>query len=434
MGEKILIVQCEHCQTKYRIADEKVKGKGVKVRCAKCENVFTVTAPEEAAAPPPSAPPAPEPPAPDPPGPDPVAQSAELPPLGAPPSVDAAAPGVPPLPDTGAPATDGPLGAYEPPSSDEGLGDLGAPSLGRPAHEQDRNGEPQAPAAADPGLPDLGGFELEGTMREGTDDGLGNLPDLSGSSAQPSPDTAVGGGDWGNISIGGGAAPEESGDDFGIASAPDYVPPPPTPLEEGADPMAPPVPHDTSSTATSAVPSYEPEAASSKGGRKGLVLILFLAVLGAGGYFAYPKVKPIIMKYVKSGAQESAGTLTPANIQVKPLQRNDGKEIFTVRGEVRNESAGTVGMIQVEAQFRNAADEVIGRAEAFCGNIIEDSTLAGTDMGRIKADLNNELGQSLSNASIPAGGKVPFLIVLDNPPAGVSKVTVTISNFQETTL
>jgi hypothetical protein len=115
------------------------------------------------------------------------------------------------------------------------------------------------------------------------------------------------------------------------------------------------------------------------------------------------------------------------------LKRNDGKEIFTVRGEVRNESAGTVGMIQVEAQFRNAADEVIGRAEAFCGNVIEDSTLVGTDMGRIKADLNNELGQSLSNASIPAGGKVPFLIVLDNPPAGVSKVTVTISNFQETT-
>jgi hypothetical protein len=141
----------------------------------------------------------------------------------------------------------------------------------------------------------------------------------------------------------------------------------------------------------------------------------------------------MIMKYVKPGAQETAGTLTPANIQVKPLKRNDGKEIYTVRGEIRNESAGTVGMIQVEAQFRNAADEVIGRAGAFCGNIIEDSTLISTDMGRIKADLNNELGQSLSNASIPSGGKVPFLIVLDNPPGGVSKVTVTISNFQETT-
>ncbi len=42
-----MIVQCEHCHTKYRIADEKVKGKGVKVRCAKCENVFTVTPPKE---------------------------------------------------------------------------------------------------------------------------------------------------------------------------------------------------------------------------------------------------------------------------------------------------------------------------------------------------------------------------------------------------
>ena len=306
---------------------------------------------------------------------------------------------------------------------------MGDPAMGRPAHEQDRV---DAPPASEPGLPDPGGFGLEGTMHEGADAGLPGLGALDGGqdelAAQPSPDTAQGGGDWGNISIGGDAAPEESGDDFGLASAPDYVPPP-TPIEDGSDPTAPPMAHAPDTSATSTVPAYEPEAASSKGGRKGLVLILLLAVLGACGYFAYPKV----MEYVKPATQQSEGTLTPANIQVKPLKRADGKEIFTVRGEVRNESAGTVGMIQVEAQFRNAAGDVIGKAGAFCGNIIEDNVLAGTDMGQIKADLNNELGQSLSNASIQSGGSVPFLIVLDNPPAGVSKVTVTISGFQETT-
>lgn len=339
----------------------------------------------------------------------------------------------PPSQDMGAPTADSPLGGYEPPTENEGLGDLGVPGGGRPAHEQDRAEEPQPPAASDPGLPDLGGFELEGTMREGTDEGPGDLPDLSGSSAQPSTDTAEGGGDWGNISIGGDAAPEGDSDGFGLAAAPDYEPPPPVPMEEEQDPMAPSVPHETGSAATSSVPAYEADAGSSKGARKGLVLILLLAVLGAGGYFTYPQIKPMIMKYVKPGAQETEGTLTPANIQVKSLKRTDGKEVYTVRGEVRNESAGTVGMVQVEAQFRNASDQVIARSQAFCGNIMDDNTLAGRDLGQIKADLNNELGQSLSNASIPSGGVVPFLIVLDNPPAGVSKVTVTISGFQETT-
>lgn len=37
-----MIIQCDTCQTKFRLDDSKVKDSGVKVRCAKCRNVFTV--------------------------------------------------------------------------------------------------------------------------------------------------------------------------------------------------------------------------------------------------------------------------------------------------------------------------------------------------------------------------------------------------------
>ena len=33
---------CERCQTRYSIADEKVRGKILKVRCKSCQNVITV--------------------------------------------------------------------------------------------------------------------------------------------------------------------------------------------------------------------------------------------------------------------------------------------------------------------------------------------------------------------------------------------------------
>src|SRR4051812_13315061 len=36
---------CERCQTKYSIADEKVRGKVLKVRCKSCSNVITVREP-----------------------------------------------------------------------------------------------------------------------------------------------------------------------------------------------------------------------------------------------------------------------------------------------------------------------------------------------------------------------------------------------------
>ncbi len=41
-----MIVRCEACQTRFRLADEKIKAGGTKVRCSKCKEVFTVMPPE----------------------------------------------------------------------------------------------------------------------------------------------------------------------------------------------------------------------------------------------------------------------------------------------------------------------------------------------------------------------------------------------------
>ncbi|MBI5970530.1 MAG: zinc-ribbon domain-containing protein [Deltaproteobacteria bacterium] len=55
-----MVIQCDKCQTKFRLDDSKVTGAGIKVRCTKCQNVFIVRppgyqdAPQEAAPPPPS--------------------------------------------------------------------------------------------------------------------------------------------------------------------------------------------------------------------------------------------------------------------------------------------------------------------------------------------------------------------------------------------
>jgi predicted Zn finger-like uncharacterized protein len=37
-----MIIQCDQCKTKFRLDDAKVPDKGVKVRCAKCKNIFLV--------------------------------------------------------------------------------------------------------------------------------------------------------------------------------------------------------------------------------------------------------------------------------------------------------------------------------------------------------------------------------------------------------
>jgi predicted Zn finger-like uncharacterized protein len=56
-----MIVQCEQCQTRFKIPDEKVTEKGVKVRCTKCQHTFRVSRAPAGATPGASAPPVPGP-------------------------------------------------------------------------------------------------------------------------------------------------------------------------------------------------------------------------------------------------------------------------------------------------------------------------------------------------------------------------------------
>jgi len=350
-------------------------------------------------------------------------------------------PGLPPLPPLGE-SLDSPVPGDEhglpdqtpsgqdeedpffPPSGERAV-EAGSP---RPAHETDPKDPGPSPGNAQDS-PESDGFEIERTLRNETPSGFdpsGFTPDEGLDAALSEPDPEAG---WGNIAIGG-PTPSEGGDeDIELAGEPSYEPPPPVPTEE------PPVdavhePGDGSTRETSRMPAYQNEVRSSGGGgRKAVVVLLLLGVLGGAGYFAYPTV----MRIVESRIPQVEGTLTPSNIQVKALTRADGKIIYSVRGVVRNESATNVGMVQVEAQFRNESGDVLSKATSYCGNLLEESQLLSLDLKKVQADLQNELGQSLSNASITPGMTVPFLVVLDNPPSGISKVTVSITSFKETT-
>ncbi len=40
-----MIITCEQCQARFKLADEKLKSEGTKVRCSKCQSIFTVFPP-----------------------------------------------------------------------------------------------------------------------------------------------------------------------------------------------------------------------------------------------------------------------------------------------------------------------------------------------------------------------------------------------------
>lgn len=437
-----MIVECEKCHTKYRIPDEKVRGKGVKVRCAKCHHTFTVFPPREVPVPPPSSPQPPQ---------DlsdthkPEARSAE-------PSGPAgtgqpdffggseekplpASPPTPPPPDgdRGLPPFASDLLAANPPGPEADDEDL-LPGSGeevsekgsdRPAHEKDR-GLSGPLKDTQTGIPEEAVFFIESTLRNGSPLPLGgDSPEEPASPAGiPAGGEAIK--DWGNISLDSGAETEDwkeidPGRETGPLSGPlsheeDLNEPIPGVGDEGPSRLA-------------SRAMHQRKIPQKGGAGKWLAFLLVLGFLGAGGYLAYPR----LMQVVNPPAKIQEEILNPAKVQVRSLARQDGKMIYAVTGEVHNSSSSGVGMIRIEAQFRNQGDEIVARSASFCGNVFTEEELISGDMKKIREDLQNELGQGLANSNVGPGQTVPFLIVLEDPPSTIKKVTVTISGFKETT-
>lgn len=260
-----MVIQCPHCQTRFRLADEKIGPNGVSVRCSKCAQTFPVkresSAPggseAEPTRPAPTPPPSPSPFAPPPtnplassppptPPPTPVAAAAAPPtppttPFAAPPSPFGAAPAAfvpPPSPFGGAttapssglstsrPAPPGfgpsglPLGIPDPfaEMADGGAPPPGVSFGGPPPGMPDpfaNLGFPSSPSAPAAGLPTddtSAPLGMENSSSEGFNESvraslLGGAPSVGGE-ALSEPDPNAGAFDFGNNADFGAAAAE----------------------------------------------------------------------------------------------------------------------------------------------------------------------------------------------------------------------------------
>ncbi len=481
-----MIVQCDSCSSKYRIAEEKVLPQGIKVRCAKCKEVFVVKPPDEAPPKGKPQPPAPEkkpesePSPPEPPLPE-TPPEGKLPhaapeqePEGepAPPEPQAKEPSSqPPLPPPGAKGTEPPAHTTAPPEKgDAPIGPEEALSslIGTPPEEDfqpttpdfssDMEGKEPEPPASDtpvpatevkidaqvdeiPPLPETPLPQQEsaeepvspalsdpGTSQD-TEDSLPPLSQDIGSGqpaaaegTPPDPESL----EWGNIALG--TEGEQTVDQTDI----DLSPPEPASLDDLDDPEEP--PHEEEVVAsytkppTDKMPKPDIRAKPPAKERKGLRLLLLLVLLLAAGYYNYPKIRNLLPS--KSTVQQ--GSLAVENVQVSTLKRGDGVLLAAVRGKVRNKYSSNKGMIQVEAIFKGKGGKELARAAAYCGNLFSDKELVSRDLPSIRTALNNEFGQSLSNSTIAPESLVPFLIVMENPPLDSKEVTVKVIKFSDT--
>ncbi|MGD0585934.1 MAG: DUF3426 domain-containing protein [Oryzomonas sp.] len=423
-----MIIQCEQCLTKFRLDDAKIKAKGVKVRCAKCRHVFTVTKQQQEMESQPG-----------------DVIGFEQPPASpfAVPGADGESPFAPPAEES----PSAPLGGEEPGfsfSDDAGNSAAGDAEDAAPSSEVDfsdfdfgdaapEKGSVTAPIAADFGDESLFGDAVATPTPE---ESAGPITfDFPVEAFADSMGTAEKG--WsGNGTVDGndGAKADEPfslgeidfGDELTSVAVQQVNPEELKPAQELLfAPLA-----EAQGTKESA-PQEELPPLSIASRRKqsplfiGLVIVLVVAVVAVLGYFGYS------MFSAEKVAKES-GRISIRGVNAAFVKNSVAGELVVISGEAVNDFAGSRAAIQVKGMIYGPNGQVLASKNAFCGNPLTREQLATMPLDKIEAAMANQFGDSLDNLGVQPGKAIPFVIVIANPPAsakdfGVEPVGSTVA-------
>ncbi len=380
-----MIIQCPHCQSRFKLATEKIKPGGTKVRCTRCKSIFIVTPPEKG-------------------------QTASV-------------------------GSSGKIGSQDEWTEFSGAGDE---SEKGPDFDQDESpawgekidflGGDYDPAEFFKAEDEDAGFFLNGETADFPPEPAGQAPVESDASATDSSEELLH--DW---------TEEESS--AVVEAAPEGFPDgqkPPLVLAEEAPP-AESAGHSGMDAGRGELLQVELDAVpplptvSPKRSAKGpvLLLVLLVAALGVLGYQYGRDKLPWLTAYLKrlQGVPEVpsvAGKLVPVDFRGYYVENNREGRLFVIQGKILNEFIEARASISVAGLVYDRQGKVIARQTAYCGNAMSKSQLRSQSFARMAERMNNEFGELLTNINVEPNKAVPFTIVFRALPDEVAEFGVEV--------
>jgi hypothetical protein len=159
-----------------------------------------------------------------------------------------------------------------------------------------------------------------------------------------------------------------------------------------------------------------------------LLIVLFLAIVGAGGYFGRDYFKDFDIPFV-GGSKPVASDPGYANLTVFDLHskfidnEKDG-ELFIISGKVKNDYTNHRSFIRLTGRLYQPGQVLAKEETVFAGNVVSEMELQSLDAAVIKNQLNNRMGQERSNLRINPGQAIPFMIVFSDLPSPLEEYKV----------
>ena len=389
-----MVIQCPHCQACFKLPQSKVKQGGTKVRCTKCKIIFMVTPPQD----------------------DVVPESANVDvgakDLGGKDEVEAVEEFIKGF-DNADFFSDG----------DEGNEFL----LGEAAFDEDEDPFFAGDEAASEDLGGLSWSDDTDSSPDDTDSSL-ELPDSKqagelsfadellygetgdSQAAEPPPQEAPV-----EISL---TLAEENEPEIGDAVS--GLPEKDVFFDEGSPRLS--------------LPAPRPPAELRKRSYRGLLWLLVLLLLIAGGGYVYHARQQLTASWQKLLVDWQLIPAPPAEgKELKPVKltgyvltnKREGR-LFIIQGQVLNEGLEPRAAIVVKGSVYDTKGVQLAQQRAFCGNPMGKEQLRVWPLMRMTERMQNQFGEMLANLNLEPSRAIPFTLVFNDLPGEVAEFDVIV--------
>ena len=146
------------------------------------------------------------------------------------------------------------------------------------------------------------------------------------------------------------------------------------------------------------------------------IILLVLLFLGYLGYTSFCPAKEV--------ASLESGKISVQNVKATYITNEKAGELLVISGEALNEYAKPRAALQVKATVFDSAGQTVTTKSAYCGNPLSEEQLESVPLEKMEVAMANQFGDSLVNMEVAAGKPIPFVIVLANLPKGAKDYAV----------
>jgi predicted Zn finger-like uncharacterized protein len=150
----------------------------------------------------------------------------------------------------------------------------------------------------------------------------------------------------------------------------------------------------------------------------GILVVLGLIIAGLAAFYGY---RGYVMSTEDTGKiTGETGRISIRSVEASFVRNNIAGDLLVINGEAVNEYSKPRAAIQIKGIVFGPDGKEVSSKSAFCGNPLSKEQLETMSMDKIEEAMANQFGDSLANMEVATGASIPFVIVMPKPPVGAS--------------